>query len=253
TNPFFPQLVRVVERTLRKAGYTVLLINSDEELEQELNIIELMTSKYVDGIIIVSDTLKKEHLQNVKVPVVALDRIISDDIPTIAINNYEGARQAVRYLKESGCKHIAHIQGPDNILSSTERIRGYLDEMKESNSEAYIFPGNFDLRTSMAATLKLLTEHPEVDGIFAGNDIMAVGAIKAATNLGFQIPSKLKVIGFDGIEWGTTITPELTTMAQPINTLGEKSVELLLNLIEGSYTGPKQFIFDAKLVKRGTC
>src|SRR5690606_38932945 len=106
TNPFFPQLVRVVERTLRKAGYTVLLINSDEELEQELNIIELMTSKYVDGIIIVSDTLKKEHLQNVKVPVVALDRIISDDIPTIAINNYEGARQAVRYLKENGCKHI---------------------------------------------------------------------------------------------------------------------------------------------------
>ncbi|MEH7385793.1 LacI family DNA-binding transcriptional regulator [Bacillus sp. JJ1521] len=250
TNPFFPQLVKTVEETLSKAGYSILLFNSDEQLENELKLIEIMISKYVDGIIIVSNTLKKEHLKNVKVPIVALDRVISRDIPSISLNNYEGAREAVRYLLSKGCSHIAHLQGPKDIHVADERLRGYIDELQEHKKSTYIYVGNYDLKTSMKSTMKLLSEHPEVDGIFAGNDIMAVGAIKAITELGLQIPNDIKVIGFDGIEWGIAITPELTTMEQPIYKLGEKSVELLLELMTGTYTGQKHYVFDANLIER---
>jgi LacI family transcriptional regulator len=252
TNPFFPQLVKTVEETLSKAGYTILLFNSGEQLENELKLIELMISKYVDGIIIVSNTIKKEHLINVKVPIVALDRVISKDIPSISLNNYKGAREAVRYLISKGCSHIAHLQGPKDIHVADERLRGYINELEKNKMSKYIFTGNYDLKTSMESTIKLLSEHPEVDGVFAGNDIMAVGAIKAITTLGLQIPNEIKVIGFDGIEWGIAITPELTTMEQPIYTLGEKSVELLLELMKGTYTGQKHYVFNAQLIERSS-
>ncbi|WAA09268.1 LacI family DNA-binding transcriptional regulator [Fervidibacillus albus] len=250
TNPFFPQLVRAVEETMNRSGYTVLLFNSDEVLKRERHIIDLMVTKYVDGIIIVSNTIKYEHLQHLTIPIVALDRVISQEIPSVSVNNYEGARKAVRLLKEKGCKKIAHLRGPENVFTAEERLRGYLDEMSSQEMESIIYVGNYELKTSMVETMRLLTEHPDIDGIFAGNDVMAVGAIKAITKLGIHIPNELKIIGFDGIELGTVITPELSTMKQPIVQLGKKSSELLLHYINGQEKGLRHYVYQAELVER---
>lgn len=250
TNPFFPQLVRAVEETMNRAGYTVLLFNSDEVLEREQHIIDLMVRKYVDGIIIVSNTIQYEHLKDLTIPIVALDRVISQEIPSVSVDNYEGARKAVRLLMEKGCKKIAHLRGPENVFTAEERLRGYLDEMSSQRMETFIYAGNYELKTSMAETMKLLTEHSDIDGIFAGNDVMAVGAIKATTKLGIHIPNELKIIGFDGIELGTAISPELSTMKQPIIQLGEKSSELLLNYINGPENVLRHHVYQAELVER---
>lgn len=250
TNPFFPQLVRAVEETMNEAGYTVLLFNSDEELERELNIIDLMVTKYVDGIIIVSNTIKYEHLKDLSIPIVALDRIVNEAIPSVSVDNYEGAREAVRLLIRKGCRKIAHLRGPENIFTAEERLRGYIDEMESQGLSHFVYSGNYELKTSMLETMKLISENPGIDGIFAGNDVMAVGAVKAITRLGIKIPDQLKIIGFDGIELGTAITPELTTMQQPIIQLGKKSSELLLDYIEGNQIGKRHYVFPAKLIER---
>ncbi|WAA12539.1 LacI family DNA-binding transcriptional regulator [Fervidibacillus halotolerans] len=250
TNPFFPQLVRAVEETMYEAGYTVLLFNSDEVLKREQHIIDLMVTKYVDGIIIVSNTIKYEHLKDLSIPIVALDRVISQEIPSVSVDNYEGARKAVRLLIGKGCKKIAHLRGPKNVFTAEERLRGYMDEMNSQGMETFVYAGNYELNTSMVETMKLLTENREIDGIFAGNDVMAVGAIKAITKLGIHIPDQLKIIGFDGIELGTVITPELSTLKQPIVQLGKKSSELLLNYINGNEKVLRHYVYQAELIER---
>jgi len=250
TNPFFPQLFRAVEKTLVSQGYTVLLFNSDDQLDQVSNIIETMKTKYVAGAIIVSDKIREEHLESLTIPIVAIDNVISEKISSFTVNNYKNAREAVRYLVHNQCTKIAHIKGPKDVYTSEERLRGYYDETSSQGLSQFVIPGNYELKTAFQGTLDLLTKYPDIDGIFAGNDIMAVGAIKALSKLGINVPGQIKVIGFDGIEWGTTITPELTTMEQPIEQIGIKSGELLLNLIDGHITDPQHFSFDAQLIVR---
>jgi len=250
TNPFFPQLVRSVEMVMKRAGYTILLFNSDEILENELKSIDLMVSKYVDGFLVVSNTLKKEHISELSLPVVCLDRVIGEEIPSVSVDNYAGARKAVRHLLERGCRNIAHIRGPAKVRTAEERLRGYRDEIRANGLKPYIVPGNYDLNTAMENALELFEKHPEIDGVFAGNDVMAVGAMKAASKLGIPIPGRLKIIGFDGIEWGTAVTPELTTMEQPISELGKKAGELLLELINGGKLRTSHYVFEAKLIVR---
>jgi len=250
TNPFFPQLFRAVEKTLISQGYSALLFNSDDQLDRVSDFIETMKTGYAAGLIIVSDKIKEEHLAKLSMPIVAIDRIISDNIPSITVNNYKNAREAVSYLVQQGCSKIAHVKGPDGVYTSEERLRGYCDETSAQGLSQIIACGNYELMTSFQAIIDLLAENPDIDGIFAGNDIMAVGIIKALAKLKIKIPKQIKVIGFDGIEWGTTITPELTTMEQPIEQIGIKSGELLLDIIEGSTKGPQHFSFDAKLIVR---
>ena len=252
TNPFFPQLVRAVESFFVEEGYTILLFNSDEELEHELKILEIMESKYVDGILIVSNTIGKDQLERLSIPVVAIDRVIDETIPTVSIDNYHGARGAVRLLLKKGCRNIAHIRGPENVYTAEERLKGYLDEMKAHGLPTYVYAGNYELKISMLTTMKLLSENSGIDGIFAGNDVMAVGAIKAASKLGITIPKELKIIGFDGIELAEAITPELTTMEQPILKLGRKSGKLLLKLIQGEPLNTQHVTYHAKLVERNS-
>jgi len=250
TNPFFPQLVKAVEQTLNEHGYTVLLFNSEDRLDRMDQILEVLQTEYVAGALIVSDQVKKKHLDKLDIPVVAIDKIISTNISSVTVNNYENAREAVRYLVGRGCRKIAHLRGPVGVYTSEERLRGYQDEMTQQGLPSYIANGHYQLSASIQATMELLQQHPDLDGIFAANDIMAVGAIKALARLGIRIPDEIKVIGFDGIEWGMTITPELTTMEQPIVELGNKSAELLLQIINGQVKGPKHYRLDAKLVVR---
>ncbi|PPA69354.1 LacI family DNA-binding transcriptional regulator [Jeotgalibacillus proteolyticus] len=234
TNPFFPQLVRAVEDVMYPAGYTTILFNSDENLAHELEYIEKMTSKYIDGFIVVSNTLQWEHLQDVNVPIVALDRHIDQRISSITVDNYDGAKKAIEYMLDRGCKQIAHLEGPENVLTSMERKRAYEDMMNQHGLPILCHQGHYELARGMVSTMQLLSNNPKIDGLFAANDVMAIGALKAATKLGIQVPKQLSIMGFDGVEWGTTVTPELTTMEQPIYEMGKRAAELLLMQIQDS-------------------
>lgn len=252
TNPFFPQLARAVEDVTNHLGYTLVLCNSDEDILKEQKYIEILNQKYVDGFIIVTSTLKSEHIKDLKVPIVALDRPINSDTPIVSVNNYEGSRFATRYLSDIGCQKIAHVRGPLDVINADERCRGYLDEVQNLNwfHPELIVNGSFNINKTKEVTKELLTLYPDIDGIFAGNDLMAVGVIKAAEELGVRIPDQLSIIGFDGITLCETTSPELTTMAQPIYNIGSTAAQILVDLIENRPLEQKNYIFSVDLIER---
>lgn len=252
TNPFFPQLARAVEDVTNHLGYTLVLCNSDEDILKEQKYIEVLNQKYVDGFIIVTSTLKSEHIKDLKVPIVALDRPINSDTPIVSVNNYEGSRLATRYLSDTGCQKIAHVRGPHDVINADERCRGYLDEVRDLNwfHPELIVNGSFNINKTKEVTKELLTLYPDIDGIFAGNDLMAVGVIKAAEELGIRIPDQLSIIGFDGITLCETTSPELTTMAQPIYNIGSTAVRILVDLIENQPLEQKNYTFSVDLIER---
>jgi LacI family transcriptional regulator len=251
-NPFFPQLARAVEDVTNEADYTVILCNSDDNLEKEIRYFEMLQQKYADGVLVVSNTLRPEHLTSFKFPIIALDRPLDTKIPSVSSNNYEGARKATRHLIESGCRKIAHIRGPENITNANERFKGFKDVASENNlfQEDLIVPAAYQIESAKGAAYHLLAKHPDIEGIFAGNDVMAIGVIKAAERLGYQVPDQLKVVGFDGIEFGEIITPELTTVSQPIYQMGSTAATMLLDLIENRPINQTEYLFEVDLVVR---
>lgn len=241
TNPFFPEVARAIEDVLSSKDYTLILCNSDDNADKEKKYFEVMKQKYVDGVIVVTSTLTPQYIEEKGIPIVAVDRFIDPNIPCISVNNIEGAKRAVQYLRATGCKKIAHIRGPKHITSAEDRYVGYLSEVEDESwfQSDYVKCGNFNIEQTTAVTKKMLEENPEIDGIFAGNDLMAVGVIKAAVQLGKRIPEDVSIIGFDGINLCKMTNPEITTIAQPIYDIGSVAAQTLLDLIEGKIVEKK--------------
>lgn len=251
-NPFFPELARAVEDMTKNHDFTFILCNTDDDIEKETAYIDALQQKSVDGLIIVSSTLTPEQLHHIQIPVVALDRKLNNGIASVTVNNREGSRQAVQYLKSLGCKKIAHIAGPEHVDNANERRRGYLDEVQNEDwfRLSLVEHGEYHYDAAKQATINLLKRHPDIDGLFVGNDLMAVGALKAAESLGVNVPADLSLIAFDGITLGETTSPSLTTMAQPIYQIGAKAAEMLIKQIEEENTLTQSEEFSVQLIKR---
>ncbi|GMB09372.1 LacI family DNA-binding transcriptional regulator [Thermolongibacillus altinsuensis] len=251
SNPFFPELVRAVEDVTNIYDYTVILCNSDEKIEKEKEYIEVLKQKYVDGIILTTNQLELAEVSELDVPVVVLDRPLNHSFPSVIADNYGGARLATRHLYEIGCRRIAHIQGPLHVVNAMERFKGYRDEMQELGlwDEDLVILGNYQLNQTKEAVLQALKEQ-EIDGIFAGNDVMAVGALKAVQQLGLRVPGDVAIIGYDGIPLTEMTTPELSTISQPIYEMGAIAARLLVKKIEGQPLEQIHHVLPVKLVQR---
>ncbi|WP_130859047.1 LacI family DNA-binding transcriptional regulator [Gracilibacillus phocaeensis] len=250
-NPFFPELARAVEDTANKAGYTFILCNTDNNQEKETQYLHTLLQKTVGGVVMVSSSIASETLNKIQVPMVALDRKIPN-LTSITANNYDGAIEAVRYLQKIGCKRIAHISGPKDTTSAVERTTGYLEAIKNEEwfSNDFIVEGNYTFEGAYQATKRILQERPEIDGVFAANDLMGVGVLKAAEELNLRVPKDLSVIGFDGIELGKFANPTLTTMGQPIYEIGKRAAEIIIEQIENKDSNMDSEQYTAQLIRR---
>ncbi|WP_373893756.1 LacI family DNA-binding transcriptional regulator [Virgibacillus sp. CBA3643] len=251
-NPFFPELARAVEDISNKHGYTFILCNTDNDPNKEMAYLHALLQKSIDGIILVSNTMSTNQIKDMNVPVIALDRKISSEIISVTVNNKEGARQAVQYLRKQGCKRIAHISGPENVSSAKGRLEGYLEEVKNEKwfASDFICTGNYTVDKAFQSTKELLQRDAEIDGIFVANDLMGVGVLKAVESLNIKVPDELSIIGFDGIELGEITTPSLTTMAQPIYHIGKRAAELLIQRIGQPGNAIKSEEHKVKLIVR---
>lgn len=251
-NPFFPELARAVEDVTNKHNYTFVLCNTDDTPDKEITYLNGLQQKSVDGLIMVSSTISQEDIKNISVPIISLDRKFSSEVSSVTVNNRKGAEIATRYLKSIGCKRIAHICGPQSASNSMDRLKGYLDVVKHESwfLSSYVVSGDYRFQQSFEITKEMLTQHPEIDGIFVGNDLMAVGVLKATKSLKIKVPEELSIIGFDGIAIGETTTPTLTTMQQPIYKLGVRAAQILLDHINNPNHDIIQEEWDVTLIKR---
>ncbi|WP_176223934.1 LacI family DNA-binding transcriptional regulator [Thalassobacillus devorans] len=256
-NPFFPEIARAIEDVASEIGYTVLLCNTDDNLQKEKNYIDVLQTKQVDGIIIASYTIDEQQILNLyqdRFPVVVLDRIFhSSNIPAIVSKNREGSYIAVKHLIDQGCKKIAHIAGPFEVYASRERFVGFEEACKKNTCylpSLISYQNGFHVSHGFDGMNELLDKDSEIDGVFAGNDLMALGALKALNKRGISVPKDIKLVGFDNTSLSAMTIPSITTIKQPIYEIGKRAMNTLLSIIDGKKVEKYVTELDVELIKR---
>lgn len=233
TNPFFPELLKAIDEQAERYGYNVLVWNARSHASKRSSYARMIRQQYLDGAIIAAHDIAEDEiarLQAEAIPLVLVDRPSAHGVPQIRSRNREGARLAVRHLMAIGAEQIAHLSGPASILPAAERRQGYLDEVEARPwfAPSLIVGGELSIEGGMAATEALLARHPDVDAIFAANDLMAIGALKVLHRRGIRVPEDVALIGFDDIPLAAVVEPELSTVRQPVDVMGRLAVDLLL-------------------------
>ena len=239
SNPFFGELTFYIENICNSLGYKILLCNSLDNIDNEEKYLEMLMRNQVDGIIVGTHNQEIAHYKNSNMAVVSIDTDLSENIPIVGSDNYHGGKIATELLVSKGCKNIINIDGQCNLRTQA-RLRkiAYEDVMKSHNMcpITYEIESTFDGGNQIQIANKILDEHPEVDGIFATNDLFAAAFINEARKRGRKIPQDLKIVGYDGTETIRNILPDLTTIKQPIKLIAKTSIELLIKKIEGDFS-----------------
>jgi LacI family transcriptional regulator len=259
-NPFFAEIGRAVEGEAFARGYSVIFCNTESNPDREDFYLELLASKRVDGIILVSGGLPTQSFIQVdtqKTPVVAVDRDSSDlAIDTVLTDNLGGGMLATRHLIELGHKRIACLMGPSSISPSAQRLNGYRQALQEAGlpfDECLVRQGDYLAGSGWTIGRELLTVADRPSAIFACNDMMAIGVLRAAAELGFDVPRDLALVGFDDIELAAYTHPPLTTVAQDKQKIGEIAVSLLVEKIGDQEMNGRREFLQPRLVIRKSC
>ncbi len=254
TNPFFTQMASAIEKTADEHGYRLIFCNTGTDLEKEKASLTMLESMNADGIILTTSHDEIEsYVNQCKVPVIVTDRLFkeSTDYNHVHCDHYAGGRLAMEHLLDCGCKKIVCVKGPQQISSAKARYDGYRDVCKEKNVAECTIDCDYDFNEGLVMTEKLLDQYPDTDGIIACNDMVALSIYKILRKNGIEVPEQIQLIGFDGIYLSNLLTPELTTIAQPIDEIGRKAAELIIHK-EENVTSEKEYIFQPQLVVRQT-
>lgn len=253
SHPFFAEITKYIEYYASLKGYKIFLCNSYLDGKKEKEYIEMLKRHQVDGIIMGSHTLDVEDYKSVNLPIVALDRYISDDIPYITSDNFTGAVMATNLLIERGCKYLAHISGPLELNTpANDRYYGFLKVVKEKNIEYVVVEtklNKFEIEEYEKIITELFEKHTNIDGIFASSDMIAATVIKVADYFKKRVPEDLKVVGFDDINIASLFRPSITTVKQYKDKIAEKVIEVLINKIEGKEVD-KKYVLPISLIER---
>jgi LacI family transcriptional regulator len=219
--------------------------------------VDVLSNRQVDGIIFVAagdqaDSL--DFLLHRNMPVVMIDRNLSNvEVDAVLTDNQLGGYLATRHLLELGHTRIACIAGPSSITPSAERIIGYrkaLEEAGLSYDETLILRGDYHAQSGMEITNSILSMNPRPTAIFALNDLMALGVLRAAAEAGCSVPEDLAVVGYDDLEIARFTNPPLTTIAQPKKAIGVQAVNLLVNRMSQKNRPPSRLILPPELIVR---
>lgn len=253
SHPFFAELSNYIESYAYKNGYKVLLCNSYSDIAKEKDYIDMLKRSQVDGIIMGSHSLETSEYVGINLPIVTIDRILSDKIPYISSDNYRGGTLATKLLINKGCKKIAHISGPLSLNTpANKRYEAFSDVTKKLDIETTLIEIKLDTFDGYKSKIeKLFRDYPDIDGVFASSDIIGATTVIVANSLGKKIPQDLKIIGYDDILNASLIVPALTTIKQPIEEMGKLAVELIIKQIEKKEIS-MEYILPIKLIERGT-
>lgn len=241
TNHFFALAINGIEEAARQANYHVLIYLTHDDYEREAAIIQHLKGGRVDGILmsVANGAEETKHLQGLKesnLPVVFFDRVCTD-IPTanVTTNDYESGYQATEHLVAAGCRTIAHLLLSNNLSIGRHRHQGYLDALEAHGypaDAALVLPGTMDNQENAARIRELLQRRPDIDGIFASIERLAVSAYHVCRELGRRIPEDVKIVGFSNLESVSLFDPPLTTITQPAYAIGREAAKILLRAVE---------------------
>jgi LacI family transcriptional regulator len=249
SNPFFAYLTHIIQIQASQAGYSIIVCNTNENIETEIEQIELLRRRGIDGYIIfpvgTSHDHVKELVRNNK-PVVILDRSIEDlDADTIVIDNFTGAFEAVEHLIENGHTQIAIIKGLPDTYTTNERVKGYKAALKKNNipiNMEYIVGNDFRKENGYGETKRLLKLKNPPTAIFATSDLITLGTFEAVFEMNLKIPEDISIVAFDDIDFAPFLISPLTLVKQPREIMAEKGVQFLINEIKSKHKSEKKRI-----------
>ena len=255
-NPYFAELARGIEDYCERNGYCVILCNSDDNPDKQRSYLRVLLEKRIDGLIVASaggDSGLAQGLAGVKTPMVIVDRGLDGvDADLVRIDHEYGAYLATRHLLELGHRDIATIGGPASTSVAQMRLAGYCRALKEAGIDVRqerMLESDFTSTGGYNAAATLLESNPP-SAIFAGNDMIGIGVLRAAAERNVRVPSELSVIGFDDIQMSRYVYPALTTVGQSILQLGEMAASVLLRRIATPDLATDQRIVTPSIVLR---
>ena len=264
THHFFANIIKAIIDAAEKNGYLVIILQSNESLELEKKQVELLINKRVDGILISlsNESNNDSHIQEIikrNIPLVMFDKIAKlSNCSKIIIDDQKAGFDATQHLIDKGCKKIAHIRGPLNPQNSIDRYLGYKKALEKNNipfdSKLVYTCEKVTFEEGLEFTKQLIEEHPDVDGIFAITDLVAVGAVAYCNEQKIAIPNDIKIIGFSNWFMSQVITPKLSTVEQPSHEMGIAAFDLLLEEMkarkEESEYNPKTIELETQIIVR---
>ncbi|MTI69124.1 MAG: LacI family transcriptional regulator [Firmicutes bacterium] len=258
SNPFYSELVKGMVEVANKHDYNILLLNSFHDPNKEIEFLEILKDKQVDGLIFMTDNFTKEHINFFKdydKPTVTVNRKLKEyDFPNVDIDNFKAGFDATKYLIELGHKRIAIIRAPlSDETAGVKRFEGYKKALEKYNipfDENLVKEGDFKAKSGFISTEEFLKLDNPPTAIFTVNDEMACGVIKRVIKGKLKVPEDISVIGFDDIPIANNFIPSITTIKQPISEMGKKATKILYNMIKGENIVNKDFLLPHKLVIR---
>ena len=256
---FFSTVISGIEKIANEAGYHIIIAQSDESYHKEVENVQALLSSNIDGFIITmaKTTLNFDHFKNVEeigVPMVFVDR--SCDVVTadkVLVDDFDGAYKATAHLIENGCVNIVHLAGPQNLDIGVKRKEGFLSALNDANIETKDYSVQICDSHDHAIRLipELLSKYNNIDGIFAVNDLTAVGAMKAVKSINRRVPEDVAISGFTNSFISYIADPELTTIDQKGFEMGQHAARMLLKRIKSDENyGPVTTILNTELVVR---
>jgi LacI family transcriptional regulator len=255
-NPFYPPLLRGVERALRSRGFEALIASTDNDPRREAELLEVFKGRRCDGYIIATATLHDATVSGLVrdgVPVVLVNRLAGIAAPSVTSDDARGIRDAVQHLLGLGHTAIAHIAGPPGISVSQTREDAFRSALRAAGIEDHriVRAEQFTAAAGERACLALLAE-TTVTAILAGNDMIAVGCYAALDKMRLRCPDDVSLVGVNNMPLAEWLRPSLTTVAIPQEDLGTRAAQLVVEQIDNPHTDVGAVTLDTGLIVRGS-
>ncbi|MEL6655118.1 MAG: LacI family DNA-binding transcriptional regulator [Bacteroidota bacterium] len=253
SNPFFANLALQAELALRKADKMLVLCNTNDDTNTEQATLDLLLARQIDGLLVAPVGIEVGHFQAaIGRPMVFIDRYFPDHpVPYAATDNKLGAQMATQYLLEKGHQQIVCIQGLEHTISNQERVRGFQAAMQQAGYEAAPVSGDeFSIANGYRSFQQLLQQKVPFTAVFALSSQIAIGILEAARDAGLRVPEDFSLICFDEQPYLKLTNPPITTIQQPIDTIGQRATAMLLELIAGRSVDNQ--LFPPSLIERSS-
>jgi len=260
-NPFFTDVVATIQQVLNAAGYAVMLCCNEEDTALQDDQIKLLLDRMVDGLIIApagEDDIMKRLITTTRKPVVLIDRICDGlDVDAVVLDNRKAVFEATNYLLDLGHDRIGYISGSPDTSTGRDRLAGYRKALEAARVEYaadLVREGHFREADGYRAAMQLLAMPSRPTAIFSANNLMVIGAMRAIRDMGLSCPADISVACMDDFPWADVFNPRLTTIAQPVEAIGEQAAMLLLERLNGRAPNhSRQLVLHGRLMIRNSC
>ncbi|KAB0569110.1 LacI family transcriptional regulator [Pseudomonas palleroniana] len=233
SNHYFSETVHAIETECAKHGYMMLFVDTHDDPEQELRVVTALHHRRVDGMVLAPSNGSKalDYLRANQIPAVLVDRMMSEQFDQVGVDNAQPTQALIAHLIAHGHRRIGFIAGREGFSTTDERVAGYRAALQAAGlafDAQLLVNGGSNTQPARQATAQLLGLAAPPTAIMAGNNLMTLGAMHALRDAHIAVPGQMALVGFDDFDWADFFVPRLTLIAQPVQALGARAVDLLL-------------------------